>query len=115
MQPNVNRAPRSSNASVQYDLNEDIAALRDLLSEHRRDPRKQHFRDMYETIQELIGAGVSHARIIRKLKDRGFGIAPVTFKNWLAELQREREGTVVSDQRRGDVSQVRDALQRSAK
>ncbi|NYH22886.1 hypothetical protein [Paraburkholderia bryophila] len=98
---------------MQYDLKEDIAALRGLLSEHRGDPRRQHFRDMYETIQELIDAGVSHARIIRKLKDRGFGIAPVTFKSWLAEIQQEREAIAVTGQPAEDVSQVREAMRRS--
>ena len=112
MQPNMNRAVSTSQA---HDPNADIAELRKLLSDRYADPRKQRFRSMYDTIQELIAAGVSNAAIIRKLKSMGLSISPVTFKNWLAELQRERERTAVSDQHVAGVSQVRDAIQRGAK
>ncbi|WP_414449810.1 hypothetical protein AB4851_28775 [Burkholderia sp. 22PA0099] len=75
----------------------DIEELRKLLSNHHADPRKQRFRDMYDTIQELIGGGVSNAAIIKKLKDMGLGLAPVTFKSWLAEIQRERDGAAAGN------------------
>lgn len=112
--PNLTNSSKASQQQP-YDTRADIEELRTLLTRQHIDPKKQRFRDMYDTLQELIAAGLSHAAIIRKLKSMDLSISPVTFKNWLAELQRERESTVVSDQRRGDVSQVRDAIQRSAK
>lgn len=112
MQPTMNRASRASKAPLQYDLQADIEELRKLLFERHADPRKQRFRNMYDTIHELIAAGVSHAAIIRKLKGMGLGVAPVTFKNWLAEMQREREGAVEGNQPGEDVSQVREAMRR---
>ena len=113
MQPNMNRTSSTSQAIEQYDQKADIAELSKLLYERHADPRKQRFRNMYDTIQELIAAGVSHAAIIRKLKDMGLSVAPVTFKNWLAEIQRERDDAVASNQLGGDASQVREALRRS--
>lgn len=79
----------------------DIDELRTLLAQQRRmDPRRQRFRNMYDTIQELIAAGLPHAAIIRKLKSMDLSISPVTFKSWLAEIQQERDSMVVSDRKK---------------
>ncbi|MBR8165590.1 hypothetical protein KDW98_31115 [Burkholderia vietnamiensis] len=114
MQPTMNRTSSTSHAIEHYDLQADIAELRKLLSERYEDPRKKRFRYMYDTIQELTAAGISNAAIIKKLKDMDLRVAPVTFKNWLAEIQRERDGTVAGNQPGEDVSQVREAMRRSA-
>lgn len=114
MQPTMNQASSTSQATKHYDPQADIAELRKLLSERHADPRKQRFRNMHASIQELITAGVSHAAIIRKLKEMGLGVAPVTFKNWLAEMQREREVAVEGSQPGDDASQVREAMRRAA-
>lgn len=113
MQPNMNRASSASKAPAQYDLQADIEELRKLLSDRYADPRKQRFRNMYDTIQELAAAGVSNAAIIKKLKDMGLNLAPVTFKNWLAEIQRERDSAAAGNQQGNEASQVRGAMQRA--
>ncbi|KAF3461271.1 hypothetical protein GO287_02047 [Ralstonia solanacearum] len=112
MQRDMNQASSTAHASRQYDPNADVAELRKLLSERHADPRKQRFRHMYDAIQELIAAGVSHAAIIRKLKDMGLSVAPITFKSWLSEMQREREAAVEGRQTGDDGSRVRQAIQR---
>ncbi|MFM0042161.1 hypothetical protein [Paraburkholderia sediminicola] len=113
MQPNMNRASSATKATAQYDLQADIEELRKLLSDRKADPRKQRFRNMYDTIQELIAGGVSNAAIIKKLKDIGLGVAPVTFKNWLAEIQRERDSEAAGKQQGDGASRVRGAMQRA--
>ncbi|WP_321885997.1 hypothetical protein [Paraburkholderia bannensis] len=113
MQPNMNRASSASKAPAQYDLQADIEELRKLLSDRHADPRKQRFRNMYDTIQELAAAGVSNAAIIKKLKDMGLNLAPVTFKNWLAEIQRERDSAAAGNQQGNEASRVRGAMQRA--
>jgi hypothetical protein len=114
MQPNMNRTSSASKAPAQYDLQADIEELRKLLSDRHADPRKQRFRNMYDTIQELIAGGVSNAAIIKKLKDIGLGVAPITFKNWLAEIQRERDSAAAGNQQGDGASRVRGAMQRAA-
>ncbi|WP_147364318.1 hypothetical protein [Burkholderia pseudomallei] len=114
MQPTMNRISSTLLAIEHCDPQADVAELRKLLSERHANPRKQRFRNMYDTIQELTAEGVSNAAIIKKLKDMGLGVAPVTFKNWLAEIQRERDGTVTGNQPGEDASQVREAIRRSA-
>lgn len=113
MQPSMNRASSATKATAQYDLQADIEELRKLLSDRNADPRKQRFRNMYDTIQELIAGGISNAAIIKKLKDMGLSVAPVTFKNWLAEIQRERDSAVAGNQQGGGASRVRGAMQRA--
>ncbi|MBR8086154.1 hypothetical protein KDX23_25805 [Burkholderia vietnamiensis] len=112
MQSTMNRTSRVSQTPAQYDLQADIEELRKLLSVRHEDPRKQRFRNLYDTIQALIAAGVSHAAIIRKLKSMDLNISPVTFKNWFTEIQRARDGAAAGDQPGAEVSQVRDAMRR---
>ncbi|MEN7528929.1 hypothetical protein [Cupriavidus sp. DL-D2] len=108
---NSSQAGQQQSHGTQADIDE----LRTLLTQQQRmDPRRQRFRNMYDTILELIAAGLSHAAIIRKLKSMELSISPVTFKSWLAEMQRERDRTVVTNQPGEDVSQVREAMRRSA-
>ncbi|MEX3981493.1 hypothetical protein AB4Y45_21205 [Paraburkholderia sp. EG287A] len=114
MQPNMNRASKASKVPVQYDLQADIEELRKLLSERHADPRKQRFGDLYDTIQALIAAGVSHAAIIRKLKSMDLSISPVTFKNWIAEMRGEREGQVASKRSEEQSSQMQEAMRRAS-
>jgi hypothetical protein len=113
MQPIMSRTSSTSKAIEHYDSEADIAELRKLLSERHADSRKQRFRNMYDTIQLLTAAGISNAAIIKKLKAMGLSVAPVTFKNWLAEIQQELASEAVGDQTETCVSQVRDAMRRA--
>lgn len=113
-QPEQYSANTSRTSQQAGDMQADITELRKLLSERNEDLRKQRFRNVYDTIQELIAVGVSNAAIIKKLKDMGLSVAPVTFKNWLAEIQRERHSAAAGNQPGQEVSQVQEAMRRSA-
>jgi hypothetical protein len=111
MQSNANLTNGSKASQQQpYDTQVDIEELRTLLTRQHTDPKKQRFCDMYDTIQELIKAGLSHAAIIRKLKSMDLSVSPVTFKNWLAEIQRERDGATAGNQPGKNLSKMQEAI-----
>jgi hypothetical protein len=70
-------------------------ALRKLASESAEGPRSEasQLREILDDVEHALGAGASHAEVLRTLHDHGFTLTKKSFKSTLYRLRKERRQT----------------------
>ena len=70
-------------------------ALRKLAAEAAEGPRSEtsQLREILDDVEHALGAGASHAEVLRTLHDHGFTMTRKSFKSTLYRLRKERRQT----------------------